>query len=70
MRLGVRPEDDDADHRSGDRGDENRPGRHILAAANQRMKFRRGGVGEKLEGCVQRLGRPDDTPSPGPANTA
>jgi hypothetical protein len=50
--LQVRPENNTADHRCSNRGDEDCSRRHVLGMANQGMKIRRSRVSEKLKGGV------------------
>ncbi len=65
----MRPKNNRADNQRSNRRDKNRSRRHILGVAHKGMKLGRSRIGEKLEGRIERLRRPDnrddeDNPAP------
>jgi hypothetical protein len=56
----VRPKDDRSNDGRCDRGDEHRAGGDVLCVANQGMKIRRRGIGQKFKRGVDRFSRPDN----------
>lgn len=67
--MNMGPENNEPDDDRTDRRYENGTGRHVLGLTDQRVKLLRGGIGEELQGCIERLSGPNrsggqDDPAP------